>query len=132
MLSRPSTLAQALCFGCHGRKAVFTVHGAHGLKILLGGLLIWPKRAADVASFPSDPRLNVGAVGGAIRLHSTDSREVHGCARSLHPTRCFLAYLSAGPGRSLPGPAEGARKNNALRKKCSKGYITKEKCSEGT
>ena len=101
--------------------AVFTAHAAgcraHAFEVLLGGLLIWPKRPADVASFPSEPRLNVGAVGGAIRLHSTDSREIHGCARGLHATRCLLTYPSAGSDRALPKPAEGARKNNALRKK---------------
>ena len=87
----------------------FTAHAArgraHAFEVHLSGLLVWPIGAADLASFPSDPRLSTGAVGSAIHLHSTNSREIHCYARRRHATRCLLTYPSAGAGRALPGPA---------------------------
>jgi hypothetical protein len=68
---------QFIGFDLYRGKAVFTAHaarcGAHGLKILLSGLLIWPIWSANVAIFLSIPPLSMGAVRGAIRPHNTDS-----------------------------------------------------------
>ena len=58
-----------------------------------------------------------------------------GCInKGLRKRKTTLIHVPLGPHRAgpCPAPAEGARKNNALRKKRPEGYVNKKKRTKGT
>ena len=82
VLIKLSTFAQALCFGCHGRKALLVAHaacsGAHEFEVTLRSLLVWPAWAVAFARAPRVFPLHSGTESIRQTMHVTRAREIHG------------------------------------------------------